>query len=117
MDAKRIYESSLGTDPELLGGLYNNMGISCVALKRYSEAHTFYNLALETMRQVPGSALEQAITCLNMADALDAEGAADADISKLMELLRRTKELILNSDVERNGYFAYVCERCAPGFR
>ena len=116
-EARRIYESSTGAGPELLGGLYNNMGISCAALNRFSEARSLYELALAQMRQVKGSEPEQAITYLNLADAIDAEFQAEADMDQLNKLLQKAKRLILNSDLERSGYYAYVCEKCAPGFR
>ncbi len=36
--ARSLYEGGAGTDPRLLGGLYNNMGLCCAALSRYDEA-------------------------------------------------------------------------------
>ena len=116
-EARRIYENSTGVGPELLGGLYNNMGISCAALERFSEARSLYELALTQMRKVKGSEPEQAITYLNMADAIDAEFQAEADAAQISKLLQRAKELILDPDLERSGYYAFVCEKCAPGFR
>ncbi len=111
--AKSIYESLPDVEPELLGGLYNNMGLTCAALGRFTEAYGMYDLAMDQMKRVPGSVLEQAITCLNRADALDAEGK-DQQISAL---LKQAKALLLNPGVQRNGYYAFVCEKCAPGFR
>ena len=116
-EARRIYENSIGVGPELLGGLYNNMGISCAALNRFSEARSLYELALTQMRKVKGSEPEQAITYLNMADAIDAEFQAGADAAQISELLQEAKRLILDPELERNGYYAYVCEKCAPGFQ
>ncbi len=111
--ARTIYESISDTEPELLGGLYNNMGLTCTSLGRFTEAHSLFDLAMEQMRRVPGGELEQAITCLNRADAMDAEG----NDQQIPALLKQAKDLILNSDVQRDGYFAFVCEKCAPGFR
>ena len=36
--AKAVYESSSRTDLQLLGGLYNNMALVCVSLKRFAQA-------------------------------------------------------------------------------
>ena len=36
--AVALYEGSEHTAPELLGGLYNNMALACVALARFDEA-------------------------------------------------------------------------------
>ncbi len=111
--ARAVYESLPDTEAELLGGLYNNMGLSCTSLGRFKEAYSLFNLAMEQIRRVPGGELEQAITCLNRADAMDAEG----EDRQIPALLKQAKELILNSGVQRDGYFAFVCEKCAHGFR
>ena len=36
--ALEVYESSDSTDPSLLGGLYNNMALTCCAMERYDDA-------------------------------------------------------------------------------
>ena len=41
--ARPIYERSAATRPGLLGGLYNNMALTCVALGRYDEARKLYD--------------------------------------------------------------------------
>lgn len=115
--ARSIYESNEGIDPELLGGLYNNMGLTFAALGRSAEARELYTLAMNKMRMVRGSELEQAITCLNMADALDAEPDTAGKPGELSGLIEEAGQLILYGNVKRDGYFAFVCEKCAPGFR
>lgn len=114
--AKEIYEALPEVSPELLGGLYNNMGLACGALARYEEARGLFQRALEIMETVPEGTLEQAITCLNMADTLNAELGAEGD-GQIAELLDKAKRLLLAPEVERDAYFAFVCEKCAPGFR
>lgn len=115
--AKAIYESLTNTRPELLGGLYNNMGLTCAALGRFAEAHSLFDLAMKQMGNVPGGELEQAITCLNRADALNAELEEEPVSEDIVKLLVQAKDLIFAADVPRDGYFAFVCEKCAPGFR
>ena len=115
--AKAVYEALPDTGPELLGGLYNNMGICCAALGQYSKAQELYALAMDKMTAVPGSQPEQAITCLNMADALDAEQGRAADEAGIRQLLEQARHLLLNAGAEENGYYAFVCEKCAAGFQ
>ena len=67
--AEEAYKAAGGARDELLGGLYNNMALSCAALKRFDQADIYYRKALEYMGKVSGGELEQAITYLNMADA------------------------------------------------
>ena len=114
--ARVIYENSERTDPSLLGGLYNNMALTCVSLGRFAEAQDLYDRAMETMEKVPGGALEQAITCLNRADALEAELGPEEAESRVLGLLDQAWDLLNSEDVVRDGYYAFVCEKCAPAF-
>ena len=114
--AQRIYESSAGTQPQLLGGLYNNMALSLTALGRFDEAQRMYDRAMERMAGVPGGALEQAITCLNRADAVAAEHGAEQSEAEIAALLDRAWTLLHAPEVRRDGYCAFVYEKCAPTF-
>lgn len=109
--ARAIYEAELPPDDPRMGGLYNNMGLTFAALGRYDEADTLYRKALDVMAAVPNGALEQAITYLNMADTADARHE-DARVDDLLE----TALTLLESDLPRDGYYAFVCEKCAPAF-
>lgn len=114
--ARGIYEAARATDPSLLGGLYNNMALTCASLGRYDEAEALFNLAMTQMAQVPQGALEQAVTLLNLADLVEARQGlleGEKDIDALME---RAAALLHRSDVPRDGYYAFVCEKCAPVF-
>ena len=114
--ARAVYESGIQVRPELLGGLYNNMALACKALGRYDEAFTLYDKAMEQMGKLPGGALEQAITCLNMADAVAAQEGLEAGEARIFALLDRALELLQDEAAPRNGYYAFVCEKCAPSF-
>ena len=114
--ARRVYESNPQTKPELLGGLYNNMALVCAALGRFSEAHALYDRAMEKMATVPGGVLEQAITCLNRADAVAAEQGPEAGEAQITALLDRAWALLHDPAAPRGGYYAFVCEKCAPSF-
>ena len=121
--AKPIYEGSSRTDPALLGGLRNNMALTFIALERYEEALALYEKAMETMEQVEGGILEQAITLLNIANAKEAQlGMEEAEkeisdcLDRAEELLDRAEELICPGGCVRPGYYAFVLESCAPTF-
>ena len=102
--------------PALLGGLYNNMGLTLTALERPAEALSRYGQALAQMRMVPGGEAEQAITCLNMAEAEEALHGAEEAEERINTLLARAESLLDSASLPRNGYYAYVCEHCAPTF-
>ena len=140
--ARAAYEDSSYVEPRLLGGLYNNMALTCTALSKYDEALALYEKAVSVMAKVPDGELEQAITCLNMADAVEAWVGMEEGESRIFELVERAEELLDNKGREllcpdceapvlempgelkalpaeeraRIGYYAFVCEKCAPVF-
>ncbi len=114
--ARAIYESAPMTRPALLGGLYNNMALTCVSLKRFREADALYRKALETMERVENGVLEQAITCLNMANAAEDELGLEAADAIISEDLDHALELLDTPGIPNDGYYAFVCEKCAPTF-
>ena len=114
--AEAVYLKHPDTDPKLLGGLYNNMGLTLTALHGYDEAMDAYRKALEQMAKVPGGALEQAETCLNMANTLEYRcGAVEAE-GRIDELLDRAEALLDTPGLPHDGYYAYVLDHCAPTF-
>lgn len=114
--ARTVYEAGAATEPQLLGGLYNNMGLCCAALRRFTEADALFAKAMEQMAVAPHGALEQAITCLNMADAVKEEQGMEAGEKRIFELMDRASALLNAEGIPRDGYYAFVCEKCAPAF-
>ena len=114
--ARAIYETAPGVQPHLLGGLYNNLALACQALGRFDEAFAAYDKAMAVMARVPGGVLEQAITCLNMADAVAARDGLEPGEERIRELLDRAEALLHDPSAPHDGYYAFVCEKCAPSF-
>ena len=115
-----MYEEESGgyleNRPELLGGLYNNMALNYAAMKDYAKAHGLYDKAMAVMEKVPNGVLEQAITCLNRANAIEDEKGLEEGESSINALLDEAEQLLDTPSVPRNGYYAFVCEKCAPTF-
>ena len=114
--AAAAYEVAGSVAPEKLGGLYNNMALTLVALGRYEDAYALYEKAMRVMENVEHGALEQAITCLNIADAKTAQLGAEAADREVEALLDRAYDLLDTPGLPRDGYYAFVCEKCAPSF-
>lgn len=113
--AKEIYEAKL-TDDARLGGLYNNMALALVEIGEYREAEELYRKALAVMKKQPCGELESAITLLNLADLKEAELGNEASEKQVAEYLQEAEELLDTDTLPRNGYYAFVCEKCAPVF-
>ena len=113
--ARAVYEAELAPNDRRLGGLYNNMGLSLVELCRFDEAKELYEKAISVMKSVENGGLEVAITFLNLATAAEKElGLVDAD-EVIGEYLTLAEELLESAET-RDGYYAFVCEKCASVF-
>lgn len=110
--AKVIYENELEPTDRRLGGLYNNMALTLVDLGRFNEAKAFYQRAISVMEQVENGDLEVAITHLNIASALEAELGLEESESEVTKQLEKAQKL-LDQYQPRDGYYAFVCEKCA----
>lgn len=113
--ARTVYERELPVGDRQFGGLYNNMALALVDLGRFEEAQELYQRALAVMQQVENGELEAAITYLNMACAVEAEHGL-LDGAESIEDLLDTAEHILETWENRDGYYAFVCEKCASVF-
>ena len=114
--ARAVYEAALPADDGRLGGLYNNMALALTDLGRYAEARALYEKALTIMREQPRGALELAITELNLANLAEAErGLLEAE-AEIEARLDRARALLEEPSLPRDGYYAFVCEKCAPSF-
>ena len=82
---------------------------------RIAEAYTFYEKALALVSAREDGGLECAVTYLNLASLKEAElGLLDAeeDIASLLDQAAQR----LDNHPKRDGYYAFVCEKCAPVF-
>ena len=113
--AKRVYEAALPRGDKRFGGLYNNMALALVDLRRFEEAYAFYDKAIAVMQAAEDGDLEVAITYLNVASAKDAEHGAVESEAVVEDCLEKARRL-LDGHTDKNGYYAFVCEKCAPTF-
>ena len=114
--ARENYENNLPEGDGRLGGLYNNMALALTVCGRYREAEDMFRHALKVMEKQEHGELEQAITWLNMADAAEAELGAENAAEITENYADRAAELLDTASLPRNGYYAFVCEKCAPVF-
>ncbi|MBQ8805962.1 MAG: tetratricopeptide repeat protein [Bacteroidaceae bacterium] len=114
--ALNVYEAGLPATDQRRGGLYNNMALTLVELKRYEDAYQYYERAITIMSE-QNLWLEVAITYLNIASAKEAELGLVAAEFEIDALLDKATELLDNhGDEFPCGYYAFVCEKCASVF-
>ena len=113
--AKAIYERELDSGDTRLAGLYNNMALAFIDLREFDKAERLYNKAINIMQNAEGGDLEVAITYLNLATAKEARlGLLEAEKS-INEYLNLA-QTILDVHTPQDGYYAFVCEKCASVF-
>ena len=112
-----LYEKHLPGGDGRLGGLRNNMGLALADLGRFEEARRSFREALDIMASVPGGELEQAVTWLNLADLAEAELGSEEAEDEILQDLAKARQLLDAPALPRDGYYAFVAEKCAPGFR
>ena len=114
--AQAVYESALDSSDGRLGGLYNNMALALMELKEYPEAENLFQKAIGVMQKQENGALEVAITRLNMADLIAAASGSEDGADEIEKQLLEAGRLLDTESLPRNGYYAFVCEKCAPVF-
>ena len=114
--AQEVYEKTLAPDDERTGALYNNMALALMEQGLYAEAKESVEKALAIMKKKEDGELEEAITYLNLADLVSAETGEEKGEEKIHAYLEKAEDLLNTPSLPRNGYYAFVCEKCAPVF-
>ena len=108
--AEEIYRSTIEKNDPRFAALYNNRALSLCDLGRYGEAEESYFAALEVLSD---SGLDAAITHVNLAEMYLASGRE----GEIGERMTRALDILLDTNIVRDGYYAFVLEKCAPAFR
>jgi len=114
--ARAIYEQNLSPDDDRLGGLYNNMALALVDLKRFDEADSLYKKAISIMQSIKDKEPEQAITYLNMASAAEVQFGLEDAQELIMQHTEKAMELLDSCKDRLDGEYAFACEKCATVF-
>ena len=114
--AQIIYEEALDYTDGRLGGPYNNMALTLTELKNFTEAEELYQKAIKVMEKQENGELKVAIIYLNLADLIVAESGFETREKDIEEYVRKAEELLYTESLPRDGYYAFVCEKCAPVF-
>jgi tetratricopeptide (TPR) repeat protein len=111
-----LYHKLLPDNDRRLAGLYNNFALSLVDVKDFNRAFTLYEKAIQVLDKNPQFNLEQAVTYLNMANAVEAEKGIENTCEEINILLDNAEKVLDENYSETDGNYAFVCEKCAPVF-
>ncbi len=114
--AVTLYETLLPENDRRLAGLYNNFALSLVDLKEFEKAFELYKKAIKVLDQNPLFNLEQAVSYLNMANAVEAQKGLENACEEIDILLDKAEKVLDENYSETDGNYAFVCEKCAPTF-
>ena len=85
-------------------------------LKEYDKALALYEKAIEVLNSNPKFNLEQAVSYLNMANAVEAQKGLENACEEIDVLLDNAQKVLNENYSETDGNYAFVCEKCAPTF-
>lgn len=120
--AKIIYEDKLDKYDKRLAGLYNNMGLTAIALNDFIKAEELYKNAIDIMMNVENGELDLAVSYLNLADLYNTKNKIYENNDKfkyeneINELIEKAYKCLNLESTIRDGYYEFVCEKCYPIF-
>lgn len=110
---RAVYESKLSADDKKMAGLLNNMALACVDEEYFDKAEKNYEKAITLLSKNENAENEIAITYVNMAHLYLKKCGEDDRIYDCME---QAWKYLSSEKTARNGYHAFVCEKCVPSF-
>ena len=108
----KIYDANLDESDVKFGGFYNNYALALADAKEYEKAEKCYYNAVKVMEKAENGNADLAITYVNLAHLYELTGKTD----KITDSLFKAFNLLYDDGTEKNGYYAYVLEKCAPSF-
>ncbi|MBO4251042.1 MAG: tetratricopeptide repeat protein [Clostridia bacterium] len=108
-----IYKANLAATDERFGGFYNNYALALTDTGEYEKAEECYDNAIAVMENVKGGKPDLAITYVNLAHFYEKTG----DTDKITDCLFKAYGLLNDDDNVKNGYYAYVLDKCAPSYK
>ena len=108
-----IYTANLKADDVRFGGFYNNSALALTDAGKFDKAEECYFNAIKVMEKAENGKPDFAITYVNLAHLYDCTKKAD----KITDCLFKAYGLLNDEENVKNGYYAYVLDKCAPSFK
>ena len=101
----KVYTENLDAGDVRFGGLYNNYALTLAELGDEKRAESYFFKALDYAKNI-----DKVVSYLNLAELYSV--ADNGDASMFLNLARD----VLDNEEDRDGYYAFVCEKSAPCF-
>ena len=108
-----IYSANLDKNDVKFGGFYNNYALALTDAEQYDKAEKCYFNAVSVMEKAENGKPDLAITYVNLAHLYERMEKSE----KITDCLFTAYNLLNDETVDKNGYFAYVLDKCAPSFK
>ncbi len=110
--AELVYDRLLQPDDIQFAGLYNNYALTLTDIGRYEDAEKKYFLAIDINARKQHGECDSAVSYVNMAYLYKSWEKNDM----IDACLDAAYSLLMTENLPRDGYYAFVCEKCAPAF-
>ena len=113
LQVETSYKQHFDNGNQQFGGLYNNMALAYVDLEQFEQAQIAYENAIKVMSKVPNGQTDLAITYVNLSYLYE---KMEKDKKDVVDCLFKAFNLLNDENLPHDGYYAFVCEKCAPAF-
>ena len=111
-EAFRCYSETLDPADWRFAGLLNNMAAAYAEKNDVKRAETYYLKALDVLNAC-GNRMDAAVTYVNLAQLYRKSDPDDPMIGASLDCAMLCFD---DPEVERNGYYAHTCRKCASAF-
>ncbi len=114
--AEKIYLKVLDLNDYNFAGVYNNMGLAKMDLGLYDDGLNDFYKALKILDHNQEK-IDQAITYLNIANLYELKLGLLDGAYFIDEYVNKALSILYDPDLLRDGYYAFVLEKCASALK
>lgn len=111
--AKTIYNENLAPDDYRLAAFYNNVSSAYKDLGRLLEAEQMCLKAIDILKDKEDCLGEIAVSLINIAHMYYDQDPMD---ERIYNLLDRAWECLISEKNQKDGDYAFICDKCHPSF-
>lgn len=113
-NAQKVYMEKLSQNDLRLAAFYNNYATALTDVGDYILAEQLYKKAIAITSKQKSSLLDCAVSYVNLAHLYEEKENSLSE--RIEECLKKAEAILEDEQIERDSYYAFVCEKCAPSF-